>query len=117
VPTKRIPSIVSPLDALKMRSDLAIARLPVLLERKIRPHPRVAFIKGTDEQAYCGSSERAMQALRTVGAGFTTVDVLVDPQIRQELTALWSWPTTPQVFVTGRARRRRRHRPGAGRQR
>jgi monothiol glutaredoxin len=42
-----------------------------------------------------------MQALRAVGAGFTTVDVLVDPQIRQELTALSSWPTIPQVFVKG----------------
>jgi monothiol glutaredoxin len=61
----------------------------------------VAFIKGTHEQAYCGNSERAMQALRAVGAGFTTVDVLVDPRIRQELTELSSWPTIPQVFVKG----------------
>lgn len=67
----------------------------------IEHEPVVAFIKGTHEQAYCGNSERAMQALRAVGAGFTTVDVLVDPQIRQELTALSSWPTIPQVFVKG----------------
>ena len=67
----------------------------------IETEPVVAFIKGTHEQAYCGNSERAMQALRAVGAGFTTVDVLVDPQIRQELTALSSWPTIPQVFVRG----------------
>jgi monothiol glutaredoxin len=67
----------------------------------IETEPVVAFIKGTHEQAYCGNSERAMQALRAVGAGFTTVDVLVDPQIRQELTALSSWPTIPQVFVKG----------------
>ena len=67
----------------------------------IDQEPVVAFIKGTHEQAYCGNSERAVQALRAVGAGFTTVDVLVDPQIRQELTALSSWPTIPQVFVRG----------------
>jgi monothiol glutaredoxin len=67
----------------------------------IEQEPVVAFIKGTHEQAYCGNSERAMQALRAVGAGFTTVDVLVDPQIRQELSALSSWPTIPQVFVRG----------------
>ncbi len=67
----------------------------------IETEPVVAFIKGTHEQAYCGNSERAMQALRAVGAGFTTVDVLVDPQIRQELSALSSWPTIPQVFVKG----------------
>src|SRR5919106_5171832 len=29
------------------------------------------------------------------------VDVLPDPQIRQELSALSSWPTIPQVFVGG----------------
>jgi monothiol glutaredoxin len=67
----------------------------------IDQEPVVAFIKGTHEQAYCGNSERAMQALRAVGAGFTTVDVLVDPRIRQELTELSSWPTIPQVFVKG----------------
>jgi monothiol glutaredoxin len=67
----------------------------------IETEPVVAFIKGTHEQAYCGNSERAMQALRAVGAGFTTVDVLVDPQIRQELSSLSSWPTIPQVFVKG----------------
>jgi monothiol glutaredoxin len=63
--------------------------------------PVVAFVKGTHEQAYCGNSERAMQALRSVGAAFAAVDVLPDPAIRQELTALSSWPTIPQVFVRG----------------
>ena len=28
-------------------------------------------------------------------------DVLPDPQIRQELSALSDWPTIPQVFVKG----------------
>ena len=31
----------------------------------------------------------------------TTVDVLPDPQIRQDLSALSGWPTIPQVFVKG----------------
>jgi monothiol glutaredoxin len=61
----------------------------------------VAFVKGTHEQAYCGNSLRAMQALRSVGASFTAVDVLPDPQIRRELSALTSWPTIPQIFVGG----------------
>ena len=67
----------------------------------IEQEPVVAFIKGTHEQAYCGNSDRAMQALRGVGAGFTTVDVLPDPRIREELSALSNWPTIPQVFVAG----------------
>ena len=63
--------------------------------------PVVAFIKGTHEHVMCGNSLRALEALRTVGASFTAVDVLPDPQIREELSALSSWPTIPQVFVAG----------------
>jgi monothiol glutaredoxin len=67
----------------------------------IESEPVVAFVKGTHEQAYCGNSQRAMQALRSVGASFTAVDVLPDAAIRQELSALTNWPTIPQVFVGG----------------
>jgi monothiol glutaredoxin len=59
------------------------------------------FIKGTPDMAMCGNSARAMDALRAVGTGFAAVDILPDPQIRQELSALSSWPTIPQVFVKG----------------
>jgi monothiol glutaredoxin len=61
----------------------------------------VVFIKGTPQMVMCGNSERALDALRAVGTGFTAVDVLADPQIRQELTALSRWPTIPQLFVGG----------------
>jgi monothiol glutaredoxin len=67
----------------------------------IEQEPVVAFIKGTHEQVYCGNSDRALQALRGVGAGFATVDVLPDPRIREELSSLSDWPTIPQVFVAG----------------
>jgi monothiol glutaredoxin len=61
----------------------------------------VVFIKGTPEQVMCGNSDRALGALRRAGASFTAVDVLPDPAIRQELSALSGWPTIPQVFVKG----------------
>jgi monothiol glutaredoxin len=71
------------------------------IRETIEREPVVAFVKGTHEQAFCGNSERAMQALRAVGASFAAVDVLPDPAIRQELSALSNWPTIPQVFVGG----------------
>jgi monothiol glutaredoxin len=71
------------------------------IKETIESEPVVAFIKGTPAQLMCGNSERALAALRAVGTGFTTVDVLPDPQIRQELSALSQWPTIPQVFVRG----------------
>ena len=61
----------------------------------------VLFMKGTPSFVMCGNSDRALQALRRAGAPVTAVDVLPDPQIRQELTALSGWPTIPQVFVKG----------------
>ena len=61
----------------------------------------VLFMKGTPQFAMCGNSDRALQALRRAGASVTAVDVLPDPQIRQDLTAISGWPTIPQVFVKG----------------
>jgi len=59
------------------------------------------FMKGTPQFVMCGNSDRALQALRRAGAPVTAVDVLPDPQIRQELAAISGWPTIPQVFVKG----------------
>jgi monothiol glutaredoxin len=61
----------------------------------------VLFMKGTPQLAMCGNSLRALEALRAAGAPVTAVDILPDPQIRQELSALSGWPTIPQVFVKG----------------
>jgi monothiol glutaredoxin len=67
----------------------------------IDTEPVTLFMKGTPQFVMCGNSERALQALRSAGAPVTTVDILPDPEIRQELSALSGWPTIPQVFVGG----------------
>ena len=59
------------------------------------------FMKGTPQMIMCGNSLRALEALRRAGAPVTTVDILPDPAIRQELSAVSGWPTIPQVFVRG----------------
>ena len=71
------------------------------IQDTIEREPVVAFVKGTHEQVFCGNSDRALQALRGVGASFAAVDVLPDPAIRKELSAVSNWPTIPQVFVGG----------------
>jgi monothiol glutaredoxin len=78
-----------------------MSELRTRIKETIESEPVVAFIKGTPAQVMCGNSERALAALRAVGTGFATVDVLPDPLIRQELSALSEWPTIPQVFVRG----------------
>jgi monothiol glutaredoxin len=67
----------------------------------IQNEPVVLFMKGTPQFVMCGNSDRALRALREAGAPVTGVDILGDPAIRQELSAISGWPTIPQVFVKG----------------
>ena len=67
----------------------------------IENEPVALFMKGTPQFVMCGNSDRALRALREAGAPVTAVDVLPDPAIRHELSALSSWPTIPQLFVGG----------------
>ena len=67
----------------------------------IRDNQVILFMKGTPEQPMCGFSARAAGALQATGVPFAAVDILPDPRIRQELSALSNWPTTPQLFVDG----------------
>jgi monothiol glutaredoxin len=63
--------------------------------------PVSLFMKGTPTFVMCGNSERALQALRNAGAPVTAIDILPDPEIRRELSAVSGWPTIPQVFIKG----------------
>lgn len=71
------------------------------VEGIIRDEPVALFMKGTPDMVMCGNSERALRALVHAGAPVTAIDVLPDPRIRQELSAVSGWPTIPQVFVKG----------------
>src|SRR3954467_5754645 len=71
------------------------------LQQIIEGEDVVLFMKGTPQFVMCGNSQRALDALRRAGAPVTVVDILPDPQIRQELSELSGWPTIPQVFVRG----------------
>ena len=61
----------------------------------------ILFMKGTPDQPMCGFSARTTAALQALDVPFAAVDILPDPRIRQELSALSSWPTIPQLFVEG----------------
>ena len=67
----------------------------------IENEPVALFMKGTPQMVMCGNSDRALRALWQSGAPVSAVDILPDPRIRQELSALSGWPTIPQVFVKG----------------
>jgi len=71
------------------------------ISEAISDHEIILFMKGTPEQPMCGFSARTAAALEALGTEYAAVDVLPDPRIRQELSALSNWPTIPQLFVRG----------------
>jgi monothiol glutaredoxin len=71
------------------------------IQGAIADNPVILFMKGTPEAPGCGFSARTVAALQSLDAPFAAVNVLPDPRIRQELSALSGWPTIPQLFIDG----------------
>ena len=67
----------------------------------IAEHKVILFMKGTPDAPACGFSARTVAILQSLDVPFAAVDVLPDPRIRQELSAMSNWPTIPQLFVGG----------------
>ena len=61
----------------------------------------VLFMKGTPVFPQCGFSAAVVQVLNHMGVKFGSVDVLIDPEIRQGIKEFTSWPTVPQLYVKG----------------
>jgi monothiol glutaredoxin len=71
------------------------------IAQAISEHETILFMKGTPDAPACGFSARTVAALQALEAPFAAVDVLPDPRIREELSAISQWPTIPQLFVKG----------------
>jgi len=67
----------------------------------IAEHEVILFMKGTPESPACGFSARTVAILQSLEVPFAAVDILPDPRIRQELSAISEWPTIPQLFHRG----------------
>jgi monothiol glutaredoxin len=71
------------------------------IKQQIAENPVLLYMKGSPEQPQCGFSARAVQALNACNAAFSHVDVLANPDIRQELPKYANWPTFPQLYIQG----------------
>ena len=76
-------------------------QISAAIQEAIAENDVLLFMKGTPEQPRCGFSARTVAVLESLGTPFAAVDILPDPRIRQELSALSQWPTIPQLFVRG----------------
>ena len=72
------------------------------IEKEIKSHKVVLFVKGTPEAPQCGFSASTMELFRELDVPFHTVDVIANADIRRTLPQFSSWPTFPQVFISGK---------------
>ncbi len=99
----------STFDPIPMAGRPPVAEAPAAQDAPIRDaikdaiaeHELILFMKGTPEAPACGFSARTVAVLQSLEVPFAAVDVLPDPRIRQELSALSNWPTIPQLFHKG----------------
>ncbi len=82
-------------------SDQSTNPMRDAIQEAISENRVILFMKGNPDAPACGFSARTSAILQSLGQPFAAVDVLPDPRIRQELSALSNWPTIPQLFVDG----------------
>jgi monothiol glutaredoxin len=82
-------------------SEETTSPISAAIQEAISENPVILFMKGSPEAPACGFSARTVAILQSLGARFAAVDILPDPRIRQELSAISNWPTIPQLFVDG----------------
>jgi len=71
------------------------------IKQAIESNPVILFMKGTPEFPQCGFSSRASQALAECGAEFAFINVLAEPEVRENLHRYANWPTFPQLYIGG----------------
>ncbi len=96
-----LPMIDNDLDTYVGPTESGPDPIREAIEQAIAENHVILFMKGTPDAPACGFSRRTVAALQALDAPFAAVDVLPDPRIRQELSAISNWPTIPQLFVDG----------------
>ena len=71
------------------------------IKGQISSNPILLYMKGSPDSPQCGFSSRATQLLISCGKPFSFVDILSNPEIRENLPKVSNWPTFPQLFVDG----------------
>jgi monothiol glutaredoxin len=60
------------------------------------------FMKGNRNFPMCGFSAATVQVFEELGVQYGTVDVLSDPELREQIKVYSNWPTIPQVYIDGK---------------
>lgn len=71
------------------------------IQSQINENNIILYMKGSKEMPMCGFSARVVEILNSYDVPYETVDVLLDPEIRQGIKDFSNWPTLPQLYVKG----------------
>ena len=71
------------------------------IQKEIKSHKVVLFVKGSPDAPQCGFSAATMDLFNKMKVPFHSVDVIANPEFRLKLPTLSNWPTFPQVFING----------------
>ena len=71
------------------------------IREQVTENPVIVYMKGTPQMPQCGFSMRTAEALKQCGKEFAYVNVLMDPEIFQNLPRFADWPTFPQLYIKG----------------
>lgn len=73
-----------------------------IFENQIKNNEIVLYMKGTKNSPLCGFSNLVIQILQNLNVkNFLCVDVLSDPQIKEDIKEYTKWPTIPQLYIRG----------------
>jgi monothiol glutaredoxin len=71
------------------------------IQNAISEESVMLFMKGTPDAPRCGFSARMVAMLNALEVEYAALDILPDPRIREQLSAISNWPTIPQLFHNG----------------
>lgn len=71
------------------------------IKEQVESNPVIIYMKGTPQMPQCGFSSRATEALKACNQEFAYVNILMDPEIFQNLPRYADWPTFPQLYING----------------
>jgi monothiol glutaredoxin len=71
------------------------------IDKLVHEHDIVLFMKGTPQFPQCGFSQRVAAILDHNEVSYASVNVLLDPAVREGIKVYTDWPTIPQLYVKG----------------
>jgi monothiol glutaredoxin len=77
------------------------ANIMDIIKEQIEGNPILLYMKGSPQQPQCGFSARTVQALMACGERFAYINILENPEIRENLKVYSNWPTFPQLYIGG----------------